>query len=93
MKYCELKPHELHLGHGNVIDMSDVYNHRSLDDGWQMREDNSGEYRDTLYYSYDAHRVLVLIGEGYAELFEIESFCDNNSLESFKYFFRMRRNY
>lgn len=84
----ELKPHELHLGHGSIIDMSNIYNHHELDDDWQHRDDGSGEYRDTIYYSYDAERVLTLIGQDYAELSEINTDGDET-----KYFFRMRRNY
>ena len=84
----DLKPHELHLGHGDVIDMEGIYNHHALDDGWQKRDDNSGEYRDTIYYSYDAERVLDLIAKGYAELDSIESTAEKTA-----YYFRMRRNY
>jgi len=85
----DLKPHEYHLGHGDIIDMKGIYNHHSLDDGWQMRSDNSGEYRDTIYYSYDAARVLELISLGYAELDSIEP----SAAEKEAYYFRMRRNY
>ena len=88
----DLKVHEHHLGHGNIIDMEGIYNHHSLDDGWQMRDDNSGEYRDTIYYSHDAERVLQLIAEGYAELDSIEQDASDAS-EKAAYYFRMRRNY
>jgi len=69
--------------------MSDSYNHHSLDDGWQMRNDHSGEYRDTIYYCYDAKKVLELINQGYAELDSIEP----SAAEKTAYYFRMRRNY
>lgn len=83
-----LKPFQLHLGHEYVIDMEELYNHGAIHQEWQNYPDNSGEYKDILYYSFDAHHTLELIEAGYAILkkivtkdFEVE------------YHIIMRRNY
>jgi len=83
-----LKPYELHLGHGSVISMEDLYFYKSLHDEWQQKDDHSSEYKDSIFYSHNADYVLTLIDKGYAELVERKSFDFE-----VQYFIRMRRNY
>ena len=91
-----LKYFQLHLGHPEVIDMKQLYCFGALHDNWQMKEDNSGEYKDDIYYTYSAEKALHLINDKYAELHSIDKVEVvehlNNTTEE-RYFLRMRRGY
>ncbi len=83
IKY-DLKPYELHLGHGDVIDLEDVYFYGVVHEEWQMYPDNSGEYKDCKLYTYSIEKVIKLISDGYAIL---------SSVEDERYNLIMRRHY
>ena len=83
-----LKPYQLHLGHTPLIDMTDLYDCGTIHSEWQKYTDNSGEYKDDIYYSFDAHHTLELIDAGYAILKEIVT----REFEV-EYHIIMRRNY
>ena len=83
-----LKPYQLHLGDNPIIDMSELYLQGTIHPEWQKYSDNSGEYKDDIFCSFDAHHTLELIEAKYAVLkkivtkdFEVE------------YHIIMRRNY
>jgi len=82
----DLRPYELHLGHGAIIDMEGLYNVDEIHDEFQMYPDRSGEYKDVKFKCYDAHQVLELINAGFAEIIGINK--DNT-----EYYIRMRRHY
>ena len=83
-----LKPFEIHLGQGPVIDMNELYYYSPIDESWIMYSDNSGEYKDVEYFSFDAHHVLELIVSGYAEIISIDI-----KESKPKYHIRMRKHY
>jgi len=85
----ELKPFEPSLGNGYLIDMNELYNYSAVHDEWQKYPDNSGEYKDVVYYTYNAHKLLELINLNYARLESIATQEDLNA----QYFFIMRRKY
>ena len=85
-----LKPYELHLGYGNEINMDCVYTTGIGHDEWQIRPDHSGEYKDIIHYTFDAHYALTLIDSGYAVLDHIDETREDGKIE---YYLIMRRNY
>ena len=89
MEVQELKPYELHLGHGDTIDMKGIYCCGAVHEEWQMLPDHSGEYKGILHYTYSAHRALELIDQGYAMLDFIKTYDTSDT----EYHLIMRRNY
>ena len=83
-----LRPFEPSLGNGYLIEMDNIYFYNSIHDEWQSYSDNSGEYKDVIYYSYNAHKVLELIDKNFATLKSI----DQKDFDV-RYFFIMRRKY
>ena len=86
-----LIPYEKHLGHGSVLSeetMKDIYLYSSIHDEWQKYNDNSGEFKDSVYYTYNPKIVLDLMNAGYARFERLEE-----NYEEVKYFFILRRNY
>lgn len=84
-----LKFYENPLGY-NRIDQDDIYYYKQLDDGWQMADDNSYEYRDAVFYTYNQQKLLELIYENYAD----PTIKEMDKVEKkIKYFFRMRKKY
>ena len=84
----DLKPFESSLGNGYLIDMEGLYNYSAVHETWQKYSDNSGEYKDVIYYTYNAHRLLELINLNFAILESI----DQKDFDV-RYFFIMRRKY
>ena len=83
-----LKAYQLHLGGEHVIDTSELFFEDSLHEDWKKYADNSGEYKDELWYSYNTQRVIELIRDGYAEL--VNGFIVSNPDTIY---FKMRKEY
>lgn len=91
----KLKPYQLHLGDDPVIDMEELFYLTTIHNEWQLYDDEyqleqngSGEYKDIIYYTYDAHYALELIDTKFAVLKKI--LTKKNKIE---YHLIMRENY
>lgn len=88
MDEIKLKFYEQSLGNDYSIEIDGLYFNSCIHDEWQMADDNSHEYKDNKFYTHNAHRILELIDDNFAELLYIDDSTDN-----IKYFFRMRKKY